>query len=147
MSFFRRTEITIRCACRSTTLTVPDRDSLLDACEPGLRRRLQACLAKQPADAPAWSVHWEKSAGDALRPHDIVAVLRRAEVTVELCYMQKGVFAEMLVAQGTRVPASARLARLERRAKAPERPTNDILRQFVSRQRQIPRSSPRCKRS
>ncbi|HXO00537.1 MAG TPA: hypothetical protein VN900_00680 [Stellaceae bacterium] len=136
MRFFRRTEITIRCACRGTTLAVPDRDSLLDTCEQGQRRRLQHCLAKRPADAPSWAVQWGKSAGDALRPQDVVAVLHREDIIVELAYAQRGILAEMLVAQGERVAAGTQLARLERRAKAiPPPPTKDILRQYVERQR------------
>jgi len=135
MSFFRRTEIAIRCACRGLTLTVPDRDSLLNACEAGQRRRLQACLAKQHANAATWSVQWNKSAGDALRPDDVVAVLRGDDVIVELAYAQKGILAEAMAAQGTRVAAGTLLARLERRAKAAEPTTTALLRQFVARQR------------
>ena len=139
MSFFRQSGITIRSACRGTTLAMPDRDALLDACEQGQRRRLQSCLAKHSADAPSWSVQWGKRAGDVLRPQDIVAVLRCDDVTVELAYAHKGILAEVLIAPGTRVATGTRLARLERRARAvvqPELPTKEVLRQFVSRQRQ-----------
>jgi pyruvate/2-oxoglutarate dehydrogenase complex dihydrolipoamide acyltransferase (E2) component len=138
MSFFRRAGITIRCACRGAVLAVPDRDVLLDACEPGQRRRLQACLATRPIEAPVWSVHWGKTVGDALYPNDIIAVLRRDDIVVELAYAQKGFLAEMLTVPGVRVALGTRLGRLERRAKsaaAPEPPSNAILRQFVSRQR------------
>lgn len=138
MRFFRRSDITVRCGYRGTTLAVPDHDALLDACEPGQRRRLQSCLAREPIDTPSWLVEWRKSAGDMLRPKDIVAILRCEEVAVELAYGHKGILAEMLVMGGTRVGAGAQLARLERRAKtvaAPEPPTRELLRQFVSRQR------------
>lgn len=139
MSFFRRSEIIVRCTCRGTVLAAPDRDALLDACEPGQRRRLQHCLAAAPDAVPAWSVQWGKSAGEALRPHDIVAVLRRAGVAVELVYEQRGSLAEVLVASGASVAAGTRLARVERRTRAApgasERSTNEMLRQFVAQRR------------
>ena len=139
MSFFRRSEIAVRCACRGTTLAVPDRDALLDACEPAQRRRLQQCLATAPDAASAWLVQWGKPAGEALRPHDVVAVLRREGVAVELVYEQKGSLAEVLVANGMRVAAGTRLARIERRTRAAsaaaDPPSGDMVRQMIARQR------------
>lgn len=139
MSFFRRADIAVRCVSRATTLAAPDRDALLDACEPGRRRRLQSCLARQVADAASWSVQWRKAAGDALSPNEIVAVLRCDEVVVELTYGHRGTLAALLVEAGERVAAGAQLARLERRARpaaAAEAPSNSLLRQYVARQRQ-----------
>ena len=138
MNFFRRADITVRCAYRGTTLAVPDRDALLDACEAGQRRRLQWVLARQASDAPPWSVQWAKATGDDLRPRDVVALLRAEGVAVELAYAQRGVLAEALVASGARVAAGTALARLERRAKAGASAgtTTGVLKQYVLRQRQ-----------
>ena len=119
MSFFRRTDILIRCACRGTTLAVPDRDALLDACEQRQRRRLQLSQAKEAADPRAWSVQWEKSVGDALRPHDIVAVLRRGEVTVELVCALRGHLAEMLIERRCLLHSSEGLRVQRRRTERP----------------------------
>jgi hypothetical protein len=132
MGFFFRAAITVRCSCRGATLAVPGRDALLDACEAKQRRRLQHCLAGQTP----WSVEWQKAVGDALRPRDVVVVLRRDDVIVELAYAQRGELAELLVAQGEQAVAAAPLARVERRAK-PATPAdgNDLLRQYVAQQR------------
>jgi len=138
LNFFRRADITVRCAYRGTTLVVPDRDALLDACEAGQRRRLQWVLARQSGTAPAWSLEWAKAAGDELRARDVVAMLRAEGVVVELAYAQRGVLAEALVESGARVGAGTALARLERRAKAaaPASSTTSVLKQYVLRQRQ-----------
>jgi hypothetical protein len=137
MRLFPRSDITIRCAYRGAALSVPDLDRLLNSCEPGQRRRLQRCLVRPSPVRPAWSVEWRKAAGEALNPQDVVVILHREGVVVELAYAQKGTLIEVLAAQGERVQAGTRLALLERRVKvpAPEPPPNDILRQFVSRQR------------
>jgi hypothetical protein len=136
MMFFRQSEITVRFASRSTTLAVPDRDLLLDNCAEDQRRRLQRYLARQSADAPSWSVQWRKFAGDTLRAKEVVAVLRQAEVVIELGYAQRGLLAETFVARGEFVAPGTELARLERRARtAPSPPTKDLLRQYVARQR------------
>jgi hypothetical protein len=139
MGFFRRTEITVRRACRGTTLAVPTRDALLDACQPGLRRRLQLALARHSADAPVWSVHWAKIAGEWLHPNDVAVRLRIEEVVVELVYGQRAKLAETLAAGGTRVACGETIARLERRAKAPASSQTQLLQtisQFTARQRQ-----------
>jgi hypothetical protein len=69
----------------------------------------------------------------------VVVALHREGVVVELAYAQKGVLAEWLVTRGEYAAAGARLATLERRAKAvpttPARPSPVVLRQFVDRQR------------
>jgi Biotin-requiring enzyme len=136
MMFFRQSEITIRFASRSTTLAVPDRDLLLDNCAEDERRRLQRYLARRSADTPSWSVQWRKFGGDALRAKEVVAVLRRDEVIVELAYAQRGVLAETFIPRGELVAAGTELARLERRARglAPP-PPKDLLRRYVARQR------------
>jgi hypothetical protein len=142
MMFFRRDELTVRCTLRGLTLSAPDRDRLLNACEPSRRRRLQRCLGPVSASEPPWLVQWQKSPGDPLQPDDVVATLHRDGVVVELAYAQKGVLGEWLVLRGEQVPSGARLATLERRARpaaaapAPDPPTKALLRQFVARQRQ-----------
>ena len=139
MGFFRRTEITVRRACRGTTLAVPTRDALLDACQPGLRRRLQLALARHSADAPVWSVHWAKVAGEWLHPNDVAVRLRGDEVIIELVYGQRAKLAEALAAGGARVACGETLARLERRAKATAVPQTQLLQtisEFAVRQRQ-----------
>jgi pyruvate/2-oxoglutarate dehydrogenase complex dihydrolipoamide acyltransferase (E2) component len=139
--FFHRPEITLRCTVRGLTLSVPDRDQLLDACEEGQRRRLQRCLGEATADDPGWEVQWQMMPGDTLKAHDVVVTLHRGGVLVELAYAQKGVLAEWLVTRGAYAAMGAKLAVLERRAKQapaaalPPRPAPDMLRQFVARQR------------
>jgi len=119
---------------------VPDHDRLLNACEPGERRRLQRWLGPPSANEPPWLVQWQKMPGDALQPDDVVATLSRDKIFVELSYAQRGVLAEWLVTRGAQVATGTPLARLERRSKtvpvrAPEPPSNAVLRQFVARQR------------
>lgn len=139
--FFRRPELTVRCSSRGLTLTAPDRDRLLNACEESERRRLQHCLGPSSAHEPPWVVEWQKMPGDVLQPGEIVATLGRDGVLVELSYAQRGVLAEWLVTRGTQVAMGTRLGLLERRAKtppparAPEPASNAVLRQFVARQR------------
>lgn len=137
--FFHRPELTIRCSSRSLALMAPDRDRLLNACEPGDRRRLQRYLGQPSADEPPWIVQWQKMPGDLLQPDEVVATLIRDNVVVELSYPQRGVLAEWLVTRGTAVAMGTKLAVLERRAKAatpaPQAPSNAVLRQFVARQR------------
>ncbi|HWB51512.1 MAG TPA: biotin/lipoyl-containing protein [Stellaceae bacterium] len=138
MMFFRRAEVTVRIAHRGLTLSVPDRDRLLDACDPDQRRRLQRCLGEAAADEPPWEVQWQKMPGDALEREDVVVTLHRDGVVVELTYAQRGTLAEWLVTRGATVGAGGRLGLLERRAKtppAPVPPAKEILRQFVARQR------------
>ena len=137
MRFFSRGEITIRCAYRGPALSVPDLDRLLNSCDPGQRRRLQRCLVESSPSRAAWSVEWRKTVGEALNPQDVVATLRRDGIVVELACAQRGTLTDVLAAQGERVNAGARLGLLERRTRvpAPEPPANDVLRQFVSRQR------------
>ncbi|MFZ2004927.1 MAG: biotin/lipoyl-containing protein [Stellaceae bacterium] len=139
--FFHRHELTVRCPSRSLALVAPDRDRLLNACEPGERRRLQRCLGKPSAHEPSWVLEWQKMPGDMLQPDEVVATLSRDRVLVELSYAQRGVLAEWLVTRGAMVAMGTRIALLERRAKTapapqPQGPSNAVLRQFVARQRQ-----------
>jgi hypothetical protein len=140
MMFFHRHELAIRYAHRGLTLSVPDRDRLLNACEPGERRRLQRLLgAGDTADAP-WQVQWQKTAGDMLQPSDVVATLHREGLVVELAFAQRGTLGEWLVTRGALVTIATKLTVLERRAKAAPAPapaaaSNDLLRHFVARQR------------
>jgi len=138
--FFHQPALTVRCPSRSLALVVPDRDRLLNVCEPGERRRLQRCLGKPSAEEPPWVVQWQKMPGEALEPGEVVATLGRDGVLVELSYAQRGTLTEWLVTRGTQVAIGTRLALLERRAKAapartPELPSNALLRQYVARQR------------
>lgn len=140
MMFFRRPELTIRYAHRGLTLSVPDRDRLLDACEPGDRRRLQRLLGAGSAGEAPWEVQWQKMAGDALQPQDAVVALHRDGVAVELAFAQRGTLGEWQVTRGALVATGTKLAVLERRAKtaaapAPATAPSDLLRQFVARQR------------
>ncbi|HWD59864.1 MAG TPA: hypothetical protein VG308_16370 [Stellaceae bacterium] len=119
---------------------MPDRDRLLNACDPDQRHRLQRCLGKAAANEPPWAVQWQKSPGDELMPEDVVVTLHREGVVVELTTAQRGTLAEWLVTRGAAVGAGARLGVLERRAKAslapaPAPASKQILRQFVARQR------------
>jgi hypothetical protein len=138
--FFHRHELTVRCPSRSLALVAPDRDRLLNACEPSERRRLQRFLGKPIPNEPPWLVQWQKMPGDVLEPTEVVATLSRDGVLVELSYAQRGVLAEWLVTRGAMVAMGTRIALLERRAKAtpapaPQPPSNAVLRQFVARQR------------
>lgn len=139
--FFHRSELTVRYPSRGLVLVAPDRDRLLNACEPGERHRLQRRLGKPSANEPPWLVEWQKMPGDALQPDEAVATLSRDGVLVELSYAQRGVLAEWLVTRGAKVAMGTRLALLERRARAaapqpaPQPPSNAVLRQFVARQR------------
>jgi len=136
--FFRRDDLTVHSSFRGLTLSVPDHDRLLNACEESQRRRLQRCLGPASAHEPPWVVQWQKMPGDALEPDEVVATLQRDGVVVELAYAQRGVLAEWLVRRGDEARSGTRLATLERRAKtAPARaPTsNAVLQQFVARQR------------
>jgi hypothetical protein len=144
MLFFHRADLTVHCAYRGLTLSVPDRERLLNVCEPRQRHRLQRRLGEQSPNEPAWTVQWRKNPGDRVQPEEVVATLRRHGIIVELAYAQKGVIAERLVGPGERVAVSKRLAVLERRAKVerrakgpaePEPPTKALLRQFVAHQR------------
>jgi BMFP domain-containing protein YqiC len=139
MMFFRRPELTIRYAHRGLTLTVPDRDRLLDACEPGDRRRLQRLLGAGSAGDAPWEVQWQKMAGDALQPQDVVVALHRDGVVVELAFAQRGTLGEWQVTRSVLVETGTKLAVLERRAKTTAEPppaaSNDLLRQLVARQR------------
>jgi pyruvate/2-oxoglutarate dehydrogenase complex dihydrolipoamide acyltransferase (E2) component len=136
--FFRRDDLTVRSTFRGLTLSVPDHDRLLNACEESQRRRLQRCLGPVSANEPPWVVQWQKMPGDELEPNEVVATLHRDGVVVELAYAQRGVLAEWLVLRGEEVASGTRLATLERRAKtSPARTpsTNTVLQQFVARQR------------
>jgi len=140
--FFRRHELRVRCTVRGLMLTVPNRDHLLNACDEGQRRQLQQFLGKASDEQPPWEVQWQKMPGDPLKPEDVVVVLHRDDVTVELAYAQRGILAEWLVRRGEYAVTGAQLAVLERRAKsaaapkaAASPPGNEILRQFVARQR------------
>lgn len=138
--FFHRHDLTVRCPSRGLTLAAPDRDRLLNACEPSERRRLQRFLGQPSAHETPWLVQWQKMPGDALQPDEVVATLSRKGVLVELSYAQRGVLAEWLVTRGTMVAMGTKLALLERRAKTapgpvPDAPSNAILRQFVARRR------------
>jgi pyruvate/2-oxoglutarate dehydrogenase complex dihydrolipoamide acyltransferase (E2) component len=138
--FFHQPVLTVRCPSRSLALVVPDRDRLLNVCEPAERRRLQRCLGKPSEHELPWVVQWQKMPGDALDPGEVVATLGRDGVLVELSYAQRGTLTEWLVTRGTPVAVGTRLALLERRAKtaparAPEPPSNALLRQYVARQR------------
>jgi hypothetical protein len=136
--FFRRDDLTVRSTFRGLTLSVPDHDRLLNACEENQRRRLQRCLGPVSASEPPWVVQWQKMPGDTLQPDEVVATLHRDGVVVELGYAQRGVLAEWLVRRGEEVMSGTRLATLERRAKAaPARTasTNAVLQQYVARQR------------
>lgn len=136
--FFRRDDLTVRSTFRGLTLSVPNHDRLLDACEESQRRRLQRCLGPVSANEPPWVVQWQKMPGDELLPDEVVATLHRDGVVVELAYTQKGMLAEWLVLRGEEVTSETRLATLERRAKtAPARApsTNAMLQQYVARQR------------
>lgn len=138
--FFHRSELTVRCLSRGLALVAPDRDRLLNACDPGERRRLQRALGKPSAHEPPWVVQWQKMPGDTVLSDEVVATLARDGVRVELSYAQRGVLAEWLVTRGAMVAMGTRLALLERRAKsaaaaAPQPPSNALLRQFVARQR------------
>lgn len=137
---FHRHELIVRCPSRGLTLAAPDRDRLLDACEPSERRRLQRYLGKPMAHEPPWLVEWQRMPGDVLQPGEVVATLSRDGVLVELSYAQRGVLAEWLVTRGATVAMGTKLALLERRAKsAPgpvlDAPPNAILRQFVALRR------------
>jgi hypothetical protein len=137
MSLFRRSEIVVRCAYRGATLAVPNRDVLLDACEPSQRRRLQSCLGRHAVDAAVWSVQWVKGTGDALLPKAVIARLRSDEVIVELTYAHRATLAEIIIATGGRAAADAQLARIERRARAlptPAAPPKELVSHFVARQ-------------
>jgi hypothetical protein len=137
MMFFRRDDLTVRSTFRGLTLSVPDHDRLLNACEESQRRRLQRSLG--PASAgTSWELQWQKMPGDALMPNEVVATLHRDGVIVELAYAQRGVLAEWQVVRGEQVTSGKRLATLERRAKAaPARApsANAVLQQYVARQR------------
>jgi Biotin-requiring enzyme len=136
--FFHRDDLMVRSTFRGLTLSAPDRDRLLNACEASQRRRLQRCLGPTSANEPPWVVQWQKMPGDALQPDEVVATLHRDGVVVELAYAQRGVLAEWLVLRGEEVAPGARLATLERRAKTPPArtlSTNAVLQQFVARQR------------
>ncbi|HTQ34698.1 MAG TPA: hypothetical protein VMI30_11040 [Stellaceae bacterium] len=138
--FFRRQELRVRCTVRGLMLTVPNRDHLLNACDESQRRQLQQYLGKASDEQPPWEVQWQKMPGDALKPEDVVVVLHRDEAAVELAYAQRGILAEWLVRRGDYAVMGAQLAVLERRAKsvpkaAGSAPGNEILRQFVARQR------------
>jgi hypothetical protein len=144
MLFFHRANLTVHCAYRGLALSVPDRDRLLNACEPGKRHRLQRHLGEQSPYEPAWTVQWRKNPGDRVQPAEVVATLHRDGIIVELAYAQKGVIAERLIEPGERVAVGRRLAMLERRAKverrakgsaAPEPTTKALFRHFVARQR------------
>jgi hypothetical protein len=144
MRLFHREEITVHCAFRGAALTVPTTDRLLDDCAPEQQHRLRRRLEKAAVEDQGWRVEWRKVAAEALRPHDIVAVLRCDEIVVELACAQRGVLAETLVAEGERAPPGMRLARL-RKAPPPAPPLqsppenrhdiDDLLRHFVARQR------------
>jgi pyruvate/2-oxoglutarate dehydrogenase complex dihydrolipoamide acyltransferase (E2) component len=138
--FFHQPALTVRCPSRSLALVVPDRDRLLNVCEPGERRRLQRCLGKPSEHEPPWVVQWQKMPGDPLEPGEVVATLDRDGVLVELSYAQRGTLTEWLVTRGTQAAVGTRLALLERRAKTvpagtPGLPSNALLRRFVDRQR------------
>jgi hypothetical protein len=147
MSWFGRSDITIRCGFRGAALTVPNVQRLLDACPGNQHRRLRRRLARISPDDPLWSVQWLKSEGDRLAPNDIIAALRHGDVVVEVASAQRGLLSAVFVPDGERVRMGVRLAALERR-RAPERrkppeppqreepgPANEVLRQFVARQR------------
>jgi pyruvate/2-oxoglutarate dehydrogenase complex dihydrolipoamide acyltransferase (E2) component len=135
--FFHRDDLTVRSTFRGLTLSVPDHDRLLNACEESQRRRLQRCLG--PASAgTSWVLQWQKMPGDPLDPEEVVATLHRDGVMVELTYAQRGILAEWLVLRGEQVTSGTRLATLERRAKMPPAhapSTNAMLQQYVARQR------------
>jgi hypothetical protein len=136
--FFRRDDLTVRSTFRGLTLSVPDHDRLLNACEESQRRRLQRCLGPASTNERRWVVQWQKMPGDPLQPDEVVATLHRDGVLVELAYAQKGLLAEWMVLRGEEVTSGTRLATLERRAKtSPARTpsTNAMLQQFVARQR------------
>src|SRR6201986_2071242 len=91
--FFRRDDLTVRSTFRGLTLSVPDHDRLLNACEEGQRRRLQRNLG--PASgSTSWVLQWQKMPGEPLVPEEVVATLHRDGVIVELAYAQRGVLAE-----------------------------------------------------
>jgi hypothetical protein len=137
--FFHRPELTLRYAHRGLVLSVPDRDQLLNACEANERRRLQRLLGAGSADETPWEVQWQKNVGDALERDDVAVNLHRDGIVVELSYTQRGTLKEWLVTRGALVATGGKLAVLERRAKAapppPATPSNELLRQFVARQR------------
>jgi hypothetical protein len=134
MRLFYRRETTIRCAFRSPTLVVPTPDRMARSCAEAQRERLLRQLAKIPTADRIWSVQWRKRPGNDLRPGDLVAVLRLADITVELAAGQRGVLSEIL---GTEGKAGARLANI---AKPPEtvarsRRINEALANFETRHR------------
>lgn len=138
MMFFRRPELTISYVHRGLTLTVPDRDRLLNACEASERRRLQRLLGPGPDDEASWEVQWQKMTGDALQAGDVVVALHRNGVVAEMAFAQRGTLGEWRVTRGALVGTGGKLAALERRAKATAAPasaSNELLRQFVARQR------------
>jgi hypothetical protein len=135
--FFRRNDLTVRSTFRGLTLSVPDHDRLLNACEESQRRRLQRYLGPASA-ATSWELQWQKMPGDALTADEVVATLHRDGVVVELAYAYRGVLAEWQVVRGEQVTSGTRLATLERRAKAASArasSANAVLKQYVDRQR------------
>jgi hypothetical protein len=135
MMFFNRNQLTVRCSYRGLAMAVPDHDRLLNACASGERRRLQRLLGRPSPDELPWLVQWRKRAGGSVEPNEIVAALFRDGVTAELAYVYGGALAERLVDDGDLVATGRRIARLERRAKEPEKPASLLLRHYVERQR------------
>ena len=133
MMFFRHPELTVRCVFRGLSLSVPDRDRLLNACDPAQRHRLQRSLAKAAADEAPWEVQWQRMPGEPLQPDEVVVALHRDGVVAELTSAQRGTLGEWLVTRGALVGEGAPLGILERRKKAPASP--DLVRQYVVRQR------------
>jgi pyruvate/2-oxoglutarate dehydrogenase complex dihydrolipoamide acyltransferase (E2) component len=137
--FFHRAELTVRYTHRGLTLSVPDRDRLLNACEPSQRHRLQRCLGPASPTEPPWVVQWQKMPGDELLPDEVIVTLHREGVVVELAFAQKGVLAEWQVVRGAEAAAGKKLATLDRRAKATaaavREPSTVVVQQYLTRQR------------
>jgi hypothetical protein len=114
MNFFGRSEITVRCTFRGNSLAVPHAERLLDSCRDEHRRRLRRELASLSVDDQLWSVNWHKKAGEALRPQDLVGVLRLKDMFVELVYVRNGVLLETNVAEGERARVGSKLAEIRK---------------------------------
>ncbi len=122
MKFFGRSRITIRCAFRGNALAVPSVERVLSDCPEAQLNRLRRRLSRIAASDQRWSLTWDRQAGDDLRPHDRVAVLRLRNIVVELVYAQHCRLAEIFVAQGAVVTAGDRLAAIRKRGEQAREP-------------------------
>lgn len=141
MKLFRRTDLVVRCTFRGAVVSAPNQQRLLNSCLQAQRGRLRRRLAAIAPEDQAWSVAWQKRPGDELHPRDVMAVLRLADIAVELAYAQRGRLGEVFVAEGGRARADDRLAATLKPAKDAPPPgdparVNELLLTLLSRQRQ-----------